>query len=207
VRDFLRRHAGPAAAVVALHLGVLLALLTLRPSPNTYRPETPLLSVRVPFEALRLSPMPALDASYWAPPFAKPSVIVPEMADIQIAPGENAISGGMEGLSGYLGCGILSDEAMSAPEREKCDALRKPLYAGPGQRAPPTEAEIALERHFDREKARQEAAVILPCMAFTDILCVIGTLVSGADFKMGSWADAKRKPENRLAEPAFPYRP
>jgi hypothetical protein len=206
LRDVLLRRFGLAAGVLALHLGVILALLTLRAVPNRPAAETPLVAVRVPYEALMLPPMPALDASYWAPPMAVPSVIVPEIPDLP-APGETAITVAPGELGDYLGCGIQSDESMSTDQRAKCDDLRAPLYAGPGKDRPPTEAEIALERHFDREKARQEAAVMLPCMAFTDILCVIGTLATGGDFKMGSWADAKRPPAKLPAQPVFPFRP
>lgn len=207
LRDLLLLRFGPAAVVIALHLGVALALLKLRPTPNTHAPEPALVAVRIPFVAPVHPRMPQLDASYWAPPFASPSIIVPEIDDVPLHPGQNAVSSGSGDLGDYLGCGLKSDEAMTADQRAKCDELRKPLYAGPGKVAPPGEAELALERHFDREKARAEAPPILPCAAFTNVLCIIGTLVSGGDFKMGSWADAKRKPENPLAQPVFPFRP
>ncbi len=206
LRDFLLRRFGLAAGVAALHLGVILALWTLRPAPNAPLPETPLVAVRVPFEAPLLPRMPSLDASYWAPPMPTPSVIVPEISDLSLTPGENAITGGLEGLGGYFGCGVQSEESMSADQRAKCDDLRAPLYAGPGRRAPPTEAEVALERHFDREKAIQEAPILLPCGGFTNVTCIIASALNGFDFRMDSYA-RKPRPENRLAQPVFPYRP
>lgn len=95
---------------------------------------------------------------------------------------------------------------MTAAERTKCDELRRPFYTGPGKIRPPTEEEQALERYFTRQKAIQEAPILLPCNGFTDLVCVAATLLTGSEFKMGSYAD-KARPENRLAEPVFPYRP
>jgi hypothetical protein len=205
LREFLLRCLGPAAGVIALHLGVILALLTLRPTPKA-GPETALVSVHIPYEAPVLPRMPALDGSYWAPPFATPAVILPEMSELPLAPDENATSGRLEGLGAYLECGLQSDESMTADERAACDALRRPFYAGPGKLAPPTEAELALERYFDHQKAIQDAPILLPCGGFTDVFCIVATALNGFDFKMGSYA-AKPRPENRLAQPVFPYRP
>lgn len=182
----------------------MLALITLRPTGTTPPAAPTLIVVPVPTSAKPLAGIPPLDGSYWAPPFAAPSLILPDAA-FAPPPGETDISG-LPALGDYLTCGVKPDQDLTPSERAKCEEIRAGFYTGSGTLRPPTEEEQALERHFALEKAIQDAPILLPCGGFTDIICIVASALNGFDFKMGSYAGTPR-PENPLAEPVHPYRP
>lgn len=109
-------------------------------------------------------------------------------------------------LNPFISCGM--ERQLNAAQRRACDERLGGLTpAEKGQRRP-DDTVAALDRGFARDKAREDAPVLLPCFtpAGPNLLCLLGGAVNGFHFETGSYADVS-PPESPLSRPAYPYRP
>jgi hypothetical protein len=191
----------PAAAAALVHVLLFLGLMSLgRFAPPDDVPAA------LPITWIPRAPEPA--AGPVAPGFglkiAPPAINLPSftMPVVPTLPADE----GLSILGGYIACGL--GQELTAEDRERCEKQRREFYAGPGPADGPTAADLALEKRFARDKAVQDAPILLPCFtpAGPSLFCLLGGVLNGFEFATGSYAGTGR-PENPLAEPVHPYRP
>ncbi len=194
----------PAIAAALVHLVILACFLTLgRALPREDIPAA------LPITVIPRAPVPedaaavlGRSAAIAPPAITLPPLTIPTIPTIPAPSPDKDLSV----LGGYVGCGL--NQALTAEDRERCERQRREFYAGPGPAAGPMAADLALEKRFARDKAVQDAPILLPCFtaAGPNLLCFLGGALNGFDFKIGSYADVG-SPENPLAQPVLPYRP
>ncbi|MCC6915605.1 MAG: hypothetical protein IT566_18045 [Rhodospirillaceae bacterium] len=191
----------PALVAALVHLVILAGLLTLGHAPPREEIAAALPITLVPRapDPEPVSAMPERGLAAAPSTITLPPLTIPT---IPTAPPDNDLSV----LGGYVGCGL--NRALTAEERERCEKQRREFYAGPGPAEGPTAIDLALEKRFARDKAVQDAPILLPCFtsAGPNLLCFLGGALNGFEFEIGSYANTG-PPENPLAQPVLPYRP
>ncbi|MGE3334831.1 MAG: hypothetical protein AB7I36_14385 [Rhodospirillaceae bacterium] len=191
----------PTALAGLIHLAILAGLLTLGRIPPREETLAPL-----PITWLERSAALTPDLAPGLPNLSAspPAFTLPDVTTL-IAP-VMPLRDELSVLGGYVGCGL--NQALTSEEREDCEKQRREIYGGPGATDDPAATDLALEKRFARDKAIQDAPVLLPCFtpAGPNLLCLLGGALNGFEFKTGSYAEVGR-PENPLAQPVVPYRP
>jgi hypothetical protein len=192
----------PAAIAVLIHGMVLVGLLNLTRTP--LRPDEHAMEiVRVPAPA---STAPSYTPSApGAAHFALSPRLFPHITHLPAVPRAPSSDPALSILGDYVACGV--GRMRSQDEQAACDKMRAELVAGPTSGDKQDVLAQGLEKRFAREKAIQEAPVLLPCFtpAGPNLLCFIGGALNGFSFATGSYASSGPL-ENPLAQPIFPYR-